>query len=59
MRLEPMLYNKRSHRNEKPVQHNEEYPPLAATRESPHTAMKTQHSQKNKTVFFLIYLTSS
>ena len=39
--LEPMLHNKRSHRNE-------EKPPLAATRESPHTATKTQRSQKKK-----------
>ena len=33
--LEPVLRNKRSHRNEKPAHHNEEQPPLAATRESP------------------------
>ena len=44
--LEPVLRNKRSHHNEKPVHRNEEQPPLAATRESPHTAMKTQRSQK-------------
>ena len=34
-RLEPVLWNKRSHHNEKPVHRNEEQPPLAATRESP------------------------
>ena len=34
-RLEPVLRNKRSHRNEKPVHCNEEYPLLAATREKP------------------------
>ena len=45
-RLEPMLHKKRSHRNEKPAHRNEEYPPLAATRESLRTATKTQHSQK-------------
>ena len=35
--LEPVLV--RSHRNE-------EYPLLTATKESPHTAAKTQHNQK-------------
>ena len=44
--LEPMLRNKRSHHNEKPTHRNEEQRPLAATRESPHTATKTQRSQK-------------
>ena len=34
-RLDPMLCNKRSHRNEKPAHLNEEYFPLAATTESP------------------------
>ena len=43
--LEPVLRNKKSHCNEKPVHRNEESPPLAATRESPHAAMKTQHNQ--------------
>ena len=47
-RLEPVVRNKRSHHNEKPVHHNEEWPPLAATRESPRTATKTQHGQINK-----------
>ena len=41
-RLELMLRNKRSHLNEKPVHSNEEEPPLAATRENPRAAMKTQ-----------------
>ena len=45
-RLEPVLHNKRSHCNEKPAHHNEGQPPLTATRESPHAAMKTQCSQK-------------
>ena len=44
--LEPVLCNKRSHCNEKPTHRNEEWPPLAATRESPRAATKTQHSQK-------------
>ena len=48
--LEPVLRNKRSHRNEKPVHLNEEQPPRAATRESPCTATKTQHSQKSKKI---------
>ena len=33
--LKPVLCNKRSHRNEEATHHNEEYPPLAATREKP------------------------
>ena len=45
-RLEPVLRNKRSRRNEKPAHRKEEYPPLATTRESPRTATKTQRSQK-------------
>ena len=45
-RLEPVLHNNRRHRNEKPAHSNEERPPLAATRESPRAATKTQHSQK-------------
>ena len=39
--------NKRSHRSEKPVHHNEEEPPLTATRESPRAATKT-NAAKNK-----------
>ena len=46
MRLEPVLRNKRSHRNEKSAHHNEEQPPLTATRESLREATKTQHSQQ-------------
>ena len=46
--LEPVLCNKRSHCNEKPVHCNKEKLPLATTRESPRTATKTQHSQKLK-----------
>ena len=43
--LEPVLHNKRSHHNKKPVHRNKENPPLATTRESPRTATKTQCSQ--------------
>ena len=43
VRLEPVLHNKRSHCNEKPVHRNEEWPPLAATRE------KTAHSKGDST----------
>ena len=42
--LQPRPYSMRSHRNEKPVNLNEEWSPLTATRESPDTAMKTQHN---------------
>ena len=44
--LEPVLCNKRGRDSEGPVHRDEEWPPLAATRESPHTETKTQHSQK-------------
>ena len=44
--LEPAFRNKRSHHKEKPVHRNEEKPLLAATRESPRAAKKTQLSQK-------------
>ena len=45
-RLEPMLYNKRSHHNKKHRHRNEEQPQLTAARESPCAATKTQRSQK-------------
>ena len=44
-RLEPVLRNKRGRDNERPAHGDEEGPPLAATRESPRTETKTQHSQ--------------
>ena len=44
--LEPMLRNKRGRDSERPAHRNEEWPPLAATGESPRTETKTQHSQK-------------
>ena len=43
-RLEPVLRNKRGHDSERPAHRNEEWPPLAATRESPRTETKTQQS---------------
>ena len=45
-RLEPVLCNKRGRNSERPAHCDEEWPPLAATRESPRTETKTQHSQK-------------
>ena len=45
-RLEPVLGNNRGCDSERPAHHDEEWPPLAATRESPRTETKTQHSQK-------------
>ena len=45
-RLEPVLRNKRGRNSERPVHCDEEWPPLAATRESPRTETKTQHSPK-------------
>ena len=44
--LEPVLRNKRGHDSERPAHCDEEWPPLAATRESPHTETKTQQSHK-------------
>ena len=48
VRLEPVLRNKGGRDNERPAHHNEEWPPLAATRESPCTETKTQHSHKKQ-----------
>ena len=48
MCLEPVLHNKRSHHNERPVRCKEELPPLAATREKLWAAPKTQNSHKKK-----------
>ena len=45
--LEPVLHNKRGRDSERPVHRDEEWPPLAATRESPRTETKT-HAAKNK-----------
>ena len=44
--LEHVLCNKKSHCNERPKHCNKEQTLLAATRESLHAAMKTQHSKK-------------
>ena len=43
--LEPVLRNKRGCDSERPARCDEEWPPLVATRESPRTETKTQHSQ--------------
>ena len=45
-RLELVLPNKRGRDSERPAHRNEEWPPLAITRESPRTETKTQHSHK-------------
>ena len=45
-RLEPVLGNKRGRDSERPVHRDEQWPLLAATRESPRTETKTQHSHK-------------
>ena len=45
-RLEHVLRNKRGRNSERPAHRDNEWPPLAATRESPRTETKTQHSQK-------------
>ena len=43
-RLEPVFRNKRGRNSERPAHRDEEWPPLAATGESPRTETKTQHS---------------
>ena len=43
-RLEPVLRNGRGRDSERPAHGDEEWPPLAATRESPSTETKTQPS---------------
>ena len=48
VRLEPVLCDKRGRDGERPAHRDEEWPPLAASRESPRTETKTQHSQKFK-----------
>ena len=45
--LEPVLRNKRGRDSERPAHRDEEWPPLAATRESPGTEIKTQHSNQS------------
>ena len=45
-----MLRNRRGRDSERPAHRDEEWPPLAATRESPHTVTKTRHSQINKLI---------
>ena len=45
-RLEPVLRSKRGCDSERPAHRDEEWPPLATTRESPRTETKTQHSHK-------------
>ena len=45
-RLEPVLRNGRGRDSERPAHRDEEWPPLATTRESPRTETKTQHSLK-------------
>ena len=47
-RLDPVLRNKRGRDSERPAHRDEEWPPLAATRESPRRETKTQHSHKFK-----------
>ena len=43
---EPVLRNKTGCDSERPAHRDEEWPPLATTRESPRTETKTQHSHK-------------
>ena len=52
-RLEPVLRNKRGRDSERPMHRDEEWPPLATTRESPSTETKTQHSNQsiNQSIF--------
>ena len=44
-KIQEMAY-KTGRDSDRPAHHDEEWPPLAATGESPRTETKTQHSQK-------------
>ena len=46
--LEPTLHNKTGHCNKKPMNHKEEWPLLAATRESTHASTTPSATRKNK-----------
>ena len=46
-RLEPVLRNERGRDSERPAHRDEEWSPLATTRESPRTETKTQHSNQS------------
>ena len=46
-RLEPVLRNKRGRDGERPAHRDEEWPPLAATREGPSTETETQRSNQS------------
>ena len=45
-RLDPVLRNKIGRDSERPAHRDEEWPPLAETRESPRTETKTQQNHK-------------
>ncbi|KAJ8784042.1 hypothetical protein J1605_009085 [Eschrichtius robustus] len=45
-RLEPVRRNERGRDSERPAHRDEEWLPIAPTRESPRTETKTQHSHK-------------
>ena len=46
-RLEPVLRNKRGRNSERPAHRDEEWSPLATSRESPHTETNTQHGNQS------------
>ena len=46
LRVWSLCSARRGHDSERPAHRDEEWPPLAATGESPRTETKTQHSQK-------------
>ena len=46
-RLEPVLRNRRGRDRERAAHRDEEWPPIATTRESPCTDTKTQHNHKS------------
>ena len=48
LRVWSLCSTTRGRDSERPAHRDEEWSPLAATRESPRTEMKTQHSQKKK-----------
>ena len=61
MRLEPTLSTQRGLHSEKPVHHSYRVALFVATRERPHTALKTQpsHPHQKNPLMFLMTVASS
>ena len=56
--LESVIYNKRSHCNEKPMHSARQWSPLTSAREGLHAATNTQCSQTKINLYIYIYIVS-